>query len=50
MYQTEFNSFGRFVRNIFSSKAKRQAAKMEEDQAMLQGKKTTITIEGNGEQ
>ena len=50
MYQTEFNSFGRFVRNIFLSKAKRQEAKMEEEQAMLQGKKTTIMIEGNGEQ
>ena len=50
MYQTEFNSFGRFVRNIFSSKAKRQEAKMQEEQAMLQGKKTSILIEDNGKQ
>ena len=50
MYQTEFNSFGRFIRNIFSSKAKRQEAKMQEEQAMLQGKKTSIMIEDNGKQ
>ena len=45
MYQTEFNSFGRFIRNIFTRKAKRQAAKMEEEQAMIQGKKVNIRIE-----
>ena len=50
MYQTEFNSFGRFIRNIFSSKAKRQEARMQEEQAMLQGKKTSIMIEDNGKQ
>ena len=45
MYQTEFNSFRRFLRNIFTSKAKRQQAKMEEEQAMIQGKKVNIRIE-----
>ena len=45
MYQTEFNSFRRFIGNIFKSKAKRQQAKMEEEQAMIQGKKVNISIE-----
>ena len=45
MYQTEFNSFRRFLRNIFTSKAKRQQARMEEEQAMIQGKKVNISIE-----
>ena len=45
MYQTEFNSFGRFLRNIFTRKAKRQEAKMQEEQAMIQGKKVKISIE-----
>ena len=44
MYQTEFNSFGKFVKSIFSSKAKRQAFKMEEDQAMIQDQKVTFKI------
>ena len=45
MYQTEFNSFGRFLRNIFSSKAKRQEAKMQEEQNMLQSKRVNLSIE-----
>ena len=45
MYQTEFNSFGRFLRNIFTKKAKRQEAKMQEEQEMLQGEKVNIWIE-----
>ena len=45
MYQTEFNSFRRFISNIFKSKAKRQQAKMEEEQAMITGKKVNISIE-----
>jgi flavorubredoxin len=45
MYQTEFNSFRRFLRSIFTSKAKRQAAKMQEEQAMLQGGRNEISIE-----
>ena len=44
-YQTEFNSFGKFIRNIFSRKSKRQEAKMEEEQAMIQGKKINFRIE-----
>ena len=45
MYQTEFNSFGRFIRSIFTRKSKRQEAKMQEEQAMLQGEKVHISIE-----
>lgn len=44
-YQTEFNSLGQFFRNIFSSKAKRQAAKQAEEQAMIDGGRTEIKIE-----
>lgn len=44
MYQTEFNSFRRFIRNLFMSKAKRQAAKMEEEQAMLEVGKVKLSI------
>ena len=33
-----------------SSKANRQEARMQEEQAMLQGKKTSIMIEDNGKQ
>ena len=43
-YQTEFNSFGQFIKNIFSKKAKRQAAKQAEEQAIINGGKTVITI------
>ncbi len=45
MYQTEFNSLGRFIRNIFTRKSKRQEAKMQEEQAMIQGEKVNIKIE-----
>ncbi len=45
MYQTEFNSFGRFLKNIFTKKAKRREAKMQEEQEMLQGEKVNIWIE-----
>ena len=48
-YQTEFNSFRQFIRNIFSSKAKRQEARMEEEQAMIQGKKINFRIEAPDE-
>ena len=43
-YQTEFNSFGQFVKNIFVSKAKRQAAKQAEEQAIIQGGKIELNI------
>ena len=45
MYQTEFNSFGRFIRSIFSRKSKRQESKMQEEQAMIEGEKVVIRIE-----
>lgn len=48
-YQTEFNSFGKFLRNIFSRKSKRQETKMEEEQAMIQGKKINFRIEAPDE-
>ena len=44
-YQTEFNHFGQFFRSIFMSKAKRQAAKMAEEQAMIDGGKVEISID-----
>ena len=45
-YQTEFNSFGQFVRGIFSSKAKRQATKQAEEQAIIDGGKVTLDLNG----
>ena len=48
-YQTEFNHFGQFFRNIFSSKAKRQAAKMAEEQAMIDGGRVDIEIKSSPE-
>ena len=44
MYQTEFNNFGKFIRSLFMRKAKRQAAKLEEEQAMLEVGKVEINI------
>ena len=43
-YQTEFNSFKQFLKNIFSSKKKRQEAKQAEEQAMIDGKRVEINI------
>ena len=43
-YQTEFNSFRQFLKNIFSSKKKRQEAKQAEEQAMIDGKRVEINI------
>ena len=43
-YQTEFNSFRHFFRNIFSSKKKRQEAKQAEEQAMIDVKRVEIKI------
>ena len=36
-YQTEFNNFGQFIKNIFSRKSKRLEAKRAEEQAMIDG-------------
>jgi hypothetical protein len=44
-YQTEFNTFRQFFRNIFSSKEKRQAAKIAEEQARSKETRTIINIE-----
>ncbi len=44
MYQTEFNNIKQFFRNIFSSKKKRQAAKLAEEEAILSGEKVEIKI------
>ena len=43
-YQTEFNSFRQFLKNIFSSKKKRQEAKQAEEQAMIDGQRVEINI------
>ena len=44
-YQTEFNSFRKFFRNIFMSRQKRKAARLAEEQARIGEKRTTIIIE-----
>lgn len=44
-YQTEFNSFRQFFRNIFSSKARRQAARLAEEEAMVSGGRVEIEIQ-----
>ena len=44
MYQTEFNSFRRFLRSLFMKKSKRQEAKLQEEQAMLEGGKVEVQI------
>ena len=43
-YQTEFNSFRQFFRNIFSSKAKRQERRIAEERAAMNEDKVTIEI------
>ena len=43
-YQTEFNSMRQFFRNVFSSRKKRQEAKLAEQQAILDGERVTIEI------
>ena len=44
-YQTEFSSFRQFIKNIFSSKDKRQAAKQAEENAKIDEEKVTIKID-----
>ena len=44
-YQTEFNTFGQFFKNLFSSKKKRQEARMAEEQARNAVEKHVIHIE-----
>ena len=43
-YQTEFNSFKQFFKNMFSSKKKRIEAKQAEEQAIIDGKRVEINI------
>ena len=43
-YQTEFNSFKQFFKNMFSSKKKRTEAKQAEEQAIIDGKRVEINI------
>ncbi len=43
-YQTEFNNMGQFIRNIFSGKAKREEAKLAEQQSILDGEKVEMKI------
>ena len=51
-YQTEFNNFGQFVRNIFRSKAKRQEVRQAEEEALLNAERVEIRItkENDGKQ
>ena len=44
-YQTEFNTFRQFFKNLFSSRKKRQAARIAEEQAMKETERTTIKID-----
>ena len=45
MYQTEFNTFKGFIRNLFMRKAKRQEARLKEEQAMLESGKVELIID-----
>lgn len=44
MYQTEFNSLKQFFINMFSGKKKRQEAKKEEEQTIINGERVRINI------
>lgn len=44
-YQTEFNSFRRFIRNMFMSRKKRQEARVAEEQAIIEEGRKIIEIE-----
>ena len=44
-YQTEFNTFRQFFRNIFSSKKKRMESRRIEENAALNAERVKITIE-----
>ena len=43
-YQAEFNSMKQFLKNVFSSKKKRQEAKRQEEESIIDGKKVEIKI------
>ena len=44
-YQTEFNSIGQFFKNMFMGKKKRQAAKLAEEERMINEGKVKLNIE-----
>ncbi len=44
MYQTEFNSLKQFFKNMFSGKKKRQAAKLAEEQQIIDGERVEMKI------
>lgn len=44
-YQTEFNNFGQFFKNMFSSKKKRQENKRLEEEEMINTEKVVIEID-----
>lgn len=44
-YQTEFNSFRQFIKNIFSSKEKRTMARVVEEDSILNEKRVKIEVE-----
>ena len=44
-YQTEFNSFGQFIKNIFSSRQKRIENRRNEEQAVLNEKRVKLEIQ-----
>ena len=44
-YQTEFSTFRQFIKNLFSSKKKRQEAKMAEEDARMDEEKVEIKID-----
>ena len=46
-YQTEFNNMSKFIRNIFSSRKKRQENKLAEEQALIEEGRKVIEIEKN---
>ena len=46
-YQTEFNNFGQFIRNIFMSKARRQEIRQAEEQAMIDEGNVELKIEAS---
>ena len=48
-YQTEFNSFRQFFRNMFAGKKKRQEARLAEQQELLSGEKAGFEITGNND-
>jgi hypothetical protein len=44
-YQTEFSSFKQFIKNIFSNKKKRRAAKQAEEEARVEEERVELKIE-----